>query len=173
MRFVDRELAVGEQLHQHGARSASSARQGHDRSALGATRVAKPSAWAPCALSTARGLVLTREIEQMEQRVRPNAPSARSSRPPARRWRAPGTILSSSARAAVSRAPAACAQIAAGWLLPEPSGPVSITARCGQSGHRSIGLSAAAFEGPRKSSRAKPPCLERKRDWRGATAIRA
>ena len=59
------------------------------------------------------------------------------------------------ARRRAKRAPACSAQIAARWLLPEPSGPTSATIRFGQSGQLSISVSAAAFDGPpRKSSRA-------------------
>ena len=68
---------------------------------------------------------------------------------------AAGTSASLSVRAATLRAPAWSAQIAARWLLPEPSGPTSATVRLGQSGQLSISVNAAAFEGPpRKSSRA-------------------
>ena len=65
-----------------------------------------------------------------------------------------GTVAAVSACAVVDRAPAASAQIAARWLLPEPSGPTSSITRFGQSGQRSTSPSASALAGPsRKLSR--------------------
>ena len=103
------------------------------------------------------GLLLAREIEQMKQ--------ARSSKLAGREildhQRAGGerrrqVRLGERARAPGRGRPHRLAQIAARWLLPEPSGPTSTTARAGQSGQLSISASAAALDGPsRKSSRAK------------------
>ena len=54
--------------------------------------------------------------------------------------------VSPSARAETRRAPAFSAQIAARWLFPAPSGPISASTRSAQSGQRSIMASAASFE---------------------------
>ena len=67
---------------------------------------------------------------------------------------APGTAAAVSACAVVERAPASSAQIAARWLLPEPSGPASSMVRFGQSGQLSTSASPAVLAGPsRKLSR--------------------
>src|SRR5690606_22182220 len=82
-----------------------------------------------------------------------------------------GTSRGVSAVAAVTRAPACAAQIAARWLLPLPSGPVSSMTRAGQSGQWSISVSAAALPGPsRKSSRDRlSRCGRASVSWRGGT----
>ena len=64
----------------------------------------------------------------MEQRALVEARPARGPRPPARRSRAPPAGRHSPARARRGSARRRCAaQIAARWLLPEPSGPTSTT----------------------------------------------
>src|SRR5262249_36339309 len=75
--------------------------------------------------------------------------------------------------AETTRAPAIVAQIVAKCVLPDPSGPMSATARDGQSGHESISASAAAFPGPdKKSSRAKLSGGSRaSASWRGRDTI--
>jgi len=68
--------------------------------------------------------------------------------------KAPGKSVSASNLPASTRAPVVSAQIAARWLLPEPSGPTSSMIRLGQSGQLSISATPAALDGPaRKLSR--------------------
>src|SRR4051812_26588860 len=67
-----------------------------------------------------------------------------------------GTVLAFSACAEVTRAPDCSAQIAARWLLPEPSSPASSMMGFGQSGQLSISARAASLAGPaRKLSRVR------------------
>ena len=91
----------------------------------------------------------------MKQRALVEAPGARSSTTSAPVASAAGTWPLECARA-TKRAPAACAQIAARWLLPEPSGPDQHDRAARPVRPASISASAAAFDGPpRKSSRAR------------------
>ena len=102
------------------------------------------------------GALLAREIEQMKQRALVETVRLQVLDHQRAGRKAAGRSTCVEQFAASTRAPAVSAQIAARWLLPEPSGPISATMRSGQSGQRSISASAAAFEGPRrKSSRAK------------------
>src|SRR5262245_55050742 len=84
-----------------------------------------------------------------------------------------GTWRSVSARPARNRAPASAPQMAARWLLPDPSGPTSATTRAGQSGQLSMSVSAASLDGPgRKSSRPKlSACGSASASWRGGLGI--
>ena len=129
--LVDQKLTVGEELDQHRAQQRLiGRRQRHHRQGLeprGEVTDRRPSSW-------------TGAVRVV------NSTNARSSRARLRRWNsarssklrsemssitsapvasAEGSVSSDSARAARKRAPAVAAQIAARWLLPEPSGPAS------------------------------------------------
>ena len=84
---------------------------------------------------------------------------------------AAGTAASSSAPLASRRPPAAPAQIAARWLLPDPSGPTRAIVRAGQCGQLSTSARAAALPGPTQEILARKilPGIERegKLAWRG------
>ena len=109
--LVDAELAVGEQLHHHGAqqrvvgrahRTAGSARSREARSGSATSQLAG----ADRAVISTIGLLLAHQVEQMEQRALVEAAPAQSSTTSAPVASAPSRSVSPSARAETRRAPA-------------------------------------------------------------------
>jgi len=113
--------------------------------------------------------LLPGEIEQVNKAASSNSLRSASSIANAP-WRVPAApTLHRLARLAITRPLAAFAQIAAKWLLPEPSGPTNAMARAGQSAQRSIRQARSRCQVRRENRRGRsfPDDRARRLSWRG------